>query len=62
MLEAGVPFRVLNGNSLLDRAEILDARAYLRLLLNSSDDQVRAASDWSVVRIYPRVLRPIGPS
>jgi len=38
LIQAGLPYRVYGGQRFFERAEIKDALAYLRLLLNPSDD------------------------
>src|SRR5512139_390283 len=38
LIQAGIPYRVYGGMRFFERAEIKDALAYLRLILNRSDD------------------------
>ena len=38
MLAAGIPYRVYGGLRFFERAEIKDALAYLRLVMNRDDD------------------------
>lgn len=49
----GVPYRIYGGLSFYDRAEIKDALAYLRLVINSSDDE-------AFRRVYNTPKRGIG--
>ena len=38
LLRAGIPYRIVGGTRFFDRAEIRDVMAYLRLVVNPSDD------------------------
>jgi DNA helicase II / ATP-dependent DNA helicase PcrA len=54
LIQAGLPYRVYGGQRFFERAEIKDALAYLRLLLNPSDDD-------AFERIVNVPTRGIGP-
>eukprot|EP00976_Prorocentrum_cordatum_P073924 1181315-Prorocentrum_minimum.AAC.1 len=58
--EGGVTFGQSRGPA--EGPEDSCARGGTAGLLTRENIPARPASDWSVVRIYPRVLRPIGPS
>jgi DNA helicase-2/ATP-dependent DNA helicase PcrA len=54
LLQAGIPYRVYGGQRFFERAEIKDALAYLRLLVNIQDD----AAFERVVNLPPRGIGP----
>ncbi|WP_295881243.1 DNA helicase II [uncultured Thiohalocapsa sp.] len=54
LLQAGLPYRVYGGQRFFERAEIKDALAYLRLLVNIQDD----AAFERVVNLPPRGIGP----
>jgi DNA helicase-2/ATP-dependent DNA helicase PcrA len=54
LIQAGVPYRVYGGQRFFERAEIKDALAYLRLLINVHDD----GAFERVVNLPPRGIGP----
>jgi DNA helicase-2/ATP-dependent DNA helicase PcrA len=54
LLDSGIPYRIYGGLKFYDRREIKDIIAYLRLILNKSDDQ-------AFLRIVNVPTRGIGP-
>ena len=54
LLQAGIPYRVYGGQRFFERAEIKDALAYLRLLMNTNDNDAFER----VVNLPPRGIGP----
>jgi DNA helicase-2/ATP-dependent DNA helicase PcrA len=54
LIQAGIPYRVYGGQRFFERAEIKDALAYLRLLVNAHDD----GAFERVINLPPRGIGP----